>query len=88
MIIQGGIFAFWTPAKGISGSAQPGRVWVESINSIKGTALVRYDAGDGMRSRQFCARLLDLQQTARGWQPSREEADDAEPFRNGPDTNF
>lgn len=28
-----------------------GRVWVESINSLKGTALVRFDPGQDMRSR-------------------------------------
>lgn len=39
---QGGMHALWIGH---------GRVWVESFNSIKRTALVRFDAGDGMRSR-------------------------------------
>jgi len=38
---QGGVYALLTGR---------GRVWVESINSIKGTALVRFDAGEGTRS--------------------------------------
>ena len=69
MINEGGIFAYWNPQKGISGSANPGRVWVDSINSVKGTAIIRFDANTGMRSRAFSARLVDLVKTASGYKP-------------------
>jgi len=56
----------WRPVPpGISGSANAGRVWVESINSAQGTAHVRYDTGEGMRSRLYCARLSELEQIPR-----------------------
>ena len=65
---QGGVYAFWNARPTISGSAQPGRVWVESINSAKGTAIVRYDAGEGIRSRSMCAAIADLDFDAvNGW---------------------
>ncbi len=63
---QGGMYALWMPRAGISGSATSGRVWVESINTAKQTALVRYDPGLGMRSRVFCAHLADIDFT-REW---------------------
>jgi hypothetical protein len=65
MINQGGILAMWRPRPGISGAANPGRVWVESINSLKGTAIVRYDTGEGLRSRAYTALLSDLTQIER-----------------------
>ena len=45
---QGGVYAYWR---------DHGRVWVESINTLKGTALVRFDPGLGMRSRQHAVKL-------------------------------
>ena len=39
---QGGMFALWK---------DHGRVWVESINTLTGMALVRFDCNDGTRSR-------------------------------------
>ena len=60
---QGGMYAYYAGPSGpsISGSlVATGRVWVESINSLKGTALVRFDPGEGMRSRAYSVRLTDV----------------------------
>lgn len=44
---QGNMYALVTSGE------RRGRVWVESINSLKGTALVRFDPNEGMRSRAY-----------------------------------
>ena len=68
MITKAGIYAHWKPVGRVSGSATAGRVWVESMNSKIGTAIVRYDAGEGVRSLALCARLTDLTETgSNGW---------------------
>lgn len=43
-----------------------GRAWVESINSIKETALIRWDAGLGKRSRCYTIQLSQVDFT-RQW---------------------
>ena len=43
-----------------------GRVWVESINSLKGTALVRFDCKTGIRSRARTVKLVEIDFT-REW---------------------
>ena len=43
-----------------------GRAWVESINTLHGTALVRFDANTGMRSRCHKVRLDQIDFT-REW---------------------
>lgn len=45
---QGGVHAYLI---------DQGRVWVESINSVKQTALVRFDANLGMRSPAKTVKL-------------------------------
>ena len=54
---QGGVNAYWI---------DHGRVWVESIHSGDGTALVRPDANTGMRGRTCKVRLADIDFT-REW---------------------
>lgn len=48
---QGGVYAYLI---------DHGRVWVESFNSMKGTALVRFDPGLGMRSRVKSVQLSQI----------------------------
>lgn len=48
---QGGVWAY---LKG------HGRVWVESIASLHGTALVRFDANTGFRSRVKKVQLAEI----------------------------
>lgn len=43
-----------------------GRVWVESIHGLDGTARVRFDPGQGMRSRVHKVRIADID-FARQW---------------------
>ena len=59
---QGGVHAFYRGGDhGISGSLlNPGRAWVESINSLKGTAIIRYNPNEGTRSRAYAVRLADI----------------------------
>lgn len=59
---QGGVYAFYKGGDhGISGSLlNPGRAWVESINSLKATAIIRYDPAEGTRSRAYAVRLTDI----------------------------
>ena len=61
-------YAQWTPKAGISGSATGGRVFVETMNADNGTATVRFDCGDGTRSKCYCAKITDLDFLApKGW---------------------
>jgi hypothetical protein len=55
---QGGVHAQWIGH---------GRVWVESLNSIKKTALVRFDPGEGMRSRAKSVPLSEIDFGFVGW---------------------
>lgn len=48
---QGGVHAY---------IANRGRAWIESIHSLNGTALVRFNAGIGMRSRCEKVKLSDV----------------------------
>jgi len=48
---QGGVYAYYI---------NRGRVWVESFNSITSTALIRFDPGEGVRSRVHKVRLSQL----------------------------
>lgn len=61
---QGGVYAY---------HRDRGRVWVESINTAKGTAIVRYDAGTGTRSTARAVPLGDLDFT-REWRELRRNA--------------
>lgn len=47
-----------------------GRVWVESINTLEGSALVRFDPGEGMRGRTFKVPL-DTIDFEREWKDLR-----------------
>ncbi len=57
---QGGVYAY---------HIDHGRVWVESIRSDRQTALVRYDAQTGMRSRAHVVPLSSIDFT-REWRVS------------------
>jgi hypothetical protein len=48
---QGGVYAYLI---------DQGRVWVESINSIRQSALVRFDPGEGLRGRVKVVRLSSI----------------------------
>jgi len=60
--------AFYDPhgAAPISGSLGACRVWVESINPERASAIVRPDAGEGTRGREYFVWLADLDFT-REW---------------------
>lgn len=46
-----------------------GRVWVDTIDWTNHIAIVRFDPGDGTRSRQYRAPLCDLEWNAdKGWE--------------------
>lgn len=61
---QGAVYAYL---------ADRGRVWVESINSAQGTALVRFDPNLGMRSRVHKVSLAALD-FDREWKRLKSEA--------------
>ena len=54
---QGGMFALWK---------DHGRVWVESIHTLEGIAIVRFDCNDGTRSRVSKAPIAQIDFT-REW---------------------
>ena len=54
---QGGMYAY---------HIDHGRVWVETINSLEHTAIVRYDAKTGVRSRCHTVPLREIDFT-REW---------------------
>lgn len=62
---QGGVFAQCVAY--IKDEVKSGRVWVESINSLDGTALVRFDCGDRPRSVCHKVSLLALEFGPVGW---------------------
>jgi hypothetical protein len=60
---QGGVNAYWR---------DHGRVWVESIHSLNGTAMIRPDPGMGMRGhvKKVALRDLDFGEVgSSGWRP-------------------
>ena len=62
---QGGVYAYWR---------DHGRVWVESIHSLNGTAMIRPDPGIGMRGhvKKVALRDLDFGEVgSTGWKPLR-----------------
>ncbi len=54
---QGGMYAY---------VRDKGRAWIESVNSLQGIALVRFDANIGRRSRVYKVNLCDIDFT-REW---------------------
>ncbi len=59
---QGGTYAMATHPK----TGGRGRAWVESINSLKRTALVRFDSDEGTRSRAYSVPLSSVEFGSRG----------------------
>ena len=60
MVKSGAIWAQWIPSgPQISGASNGGKVWVQSINSIKGGAIVT------LGNRSMSTRMADLTQIAR-----------------------